>query len=207
MDKTMISRHGTADLAALIGSRICHDLISPIGAIGNGIELMAMIPGGADGPELELVSDSCRAAQARIRFFRVAFGSSMQSDQTMSANEAGAILIDFASGGRQRPDWQATGDLPRSDVQLVFLAYLCFETALPRGGRIDITRQDGHWQLHADSEALSVDASLWSTLTGTPLTETPTPAHVQFMLLPIVAADLGRAITVGRGEARLTLSV
>jgi histidine phosphotransferase ChpT len=62
------------DLAALIGSRICHDLISPIGAIGNGVELLLMEASGK-GPELSLISESVAAANARIRFFRVAFGA------------------------------------------------------------------------------------------------------------------------------------
>ena len=60
-------------LAQLVGSRICHDLISPVGAIGNGLELLAMaggrtMPGGS--AELELISDSVVQANARIRFFR-----------------------------------------------------------------------------------------------------------------------------------------
>ena len=61
------------DLAALLGSRICHDLISPIGAIGNGVELL-MMEGGTPSPELVLIAESVAAANARIRFFRLAFG-------------------------------------------------------------------------------------------------------------------------------------
>lgn len=58
------------DLPALIGSRICHDLISPIGAINNGLELLNMAgTGAAPGPELELIGQSVESASARIRFF------------------------------------------------------------------------------------------------------------------------------------------
>lgn len=57
------------NLAALIGSRICHDLISPIGAINNGLELLGMSD-TPEGPELELISESVGNASARIRFFR-----------------------------------------------------------------------------------------------------------------------------------------
>ena len=62
--------HDPTELAALIGSRICHDLVSPIGAIGNGVELLAMA--GAAGPEVRLIAESVAAANARIRFFRIA---------------------------------------------------------------------------------------------------------------------------------------
>ena len=62
------------NLSALIGSRICHDLISPIGAINNGLELLGM-SGNTPGPEMELIHDSVGNASARIRYFRVAFGA------------------------------------------------------------------------------------------------------------------------------------
>ena len=64
------------EIAALIASRICHDLISPIGAIGNGMELMALSSGQEQSsPELDLISQSVENANARIRFFRIAYGS------------------------------------------------------------------------------------------------------------------------------------
>jgi len=61
-----------ANLAALIGSRICHDLISPVGAVGNGLELMQMA-GGKLLPEMALIEESVEAARLRILFFRIAY--------------------------------------------------------------------------------------------------------------------------------------
>ncbi len=74
------------DIASLIGSRISHDLISPIGAIGNGLELLSM--SGAGGPEVELISDSVANANARIRHFRIAFGLA-SAEQGTSRSEIG----------------------------------------------------------------------------------------------------------------------
>ena len=59
-----IAMSDKTDLAALLGSRICHDLISPIGAIGNGLELLMMDP-GTHGPEMSLISESVGHANAR----------------------------------------------------------------------------------------------------------------------------------------------
>jgi histidine phosphotransferase ChpT len=73
------------DLAALIGSRICHDLISPIGAIGNGVELL-MLDGAGHGPEMALIAQSVTHANARIRFFRVAYGIA-STDQRIARTE------------------------------------------------------------------------------------------------------------------------
>ncbi|MCL4674724.1 MAG: hypothetical protein KJZ59_01530, partial [Pararhodobacter sp.] len=63
---------GADALAAMIGSRLCHDLVSPLGAIGNGVELLQMTQ--APTPELDLVSEAVKTAQSRIRLFRLAFG-------------------------------------------------------------------------------------------------------------------------------------
>lgn len=62
------------DLSALIGSRICHDLISPLGAIANGVELM-VLTGAEQTPKMLLFAESVEAANARIEFFRLAYGT------------------------------------------------------------------------------------------------------------------------------------
>ena len=80
------------DLAALIGSRICHDLISPIGAIGNGVELL-MMDGAAQTPELALIAESVANANARIRFFRLAFGANA-AHQKIARSEILSILAE-----------------------------------------------------------------------------------------------------------------
>ena len=63
-----------ADLTSLVGTRICHDLVNPLGAISNGVELMGLA-GSARSPELDLIEESVQSASARIRFFRLAYGS------------------------------------------------------------------------------------------------------------------------------------
>lgn len=73
-----------SDLSALIGSRICHDLISPLGAIGNGLELLQM-SGASESPEMTLIADSVTSANARIRFFRIAYGDAVQNQMIKGA--------------------------------------------------------------------------------------------------------------------------
>jgi histidine phosphotransferase ChpT len=111
------------DLTALIGSRICHDLISPIGAIGNGVELL-MMEGTAGGPEIALIAESVANANARIRYFRVAFGSAGR-DQRIGRGEIVSIIEDTTRGGRLVIDWQGPPDMARREVKLAFLAIQC----------------------------------------------------------------------------------
>lgn len=192
------------DLAALVGSRICHDLISPIGAIGNGVELLLM-EGAAKGPEMALITESVGHANARIRFFRVAFGAS-SAEQRIGRNEVTAILSDMTHGGRVQIDWDSPADLPRRDVKLVFLLVLCLESALPYGGRVQIERNEARWMLRATAAKLKIDPALWEVLINPAASSEIGPAQVQFLLVPEEITRQHRRLTTELMESEIRLS-
>jgi histidine phosphotransferase ChpT len=191
---------GNLNLAALIGSRICHDLISPIGAITNGLELLDMA-GGAAGPEMGLISDSAENAGARIRFFRIAYGAA--GDQAMSRSEVVSVLDDLARGARIKSHYGPLDPQARHDVRLAFLGLQCCETAMPYGGTIRISVDNGTWTVEGVADKLNVDADLWGDLNRSEKRVEITPALVQFALLPAVAKDYGRALKITMTETRV----
>jgi histidine phosphotransferase ChpT len=81
-----------ADLSGLIASRICHDLISPVGAISNGLELLEMAPGGS-GEEAGLIRQSADAATASLKFMRIAFGAPGFEDMIAQSDVARILTI------------------------------------------------------------------------------------------------------------------
>jgi histidine phosphotransferase ChpT len=183
------------NFGALIGSRICHDLISPVGAISNGLELMGL-SGAPEGPEMALVADSAAHANARLRFFRVAFGLSSDA-QNMGAREIRSILGDVYTA-KVSCDWQIDDALPRRLVQAAFLALLCGEQAAPFGGVMTVRQADGRVALTVTGDKLAPQAEHWAWLTGVQpenLDNLPA-AQVQFALLPDLLADLGRQARV-----------
>lgn len=201
------------ELATLTASRICHDLISPVGAISNGLELVALGGGLSDGPELQLITESCENANARIRFFRVAFGAASRTAM-VSAAEVKSILAALTKGTRLSVQWDTTEDVSRADVQLAFLALQCAETALRRGGKVVLSPRDGSVTLTATADQVTCDPNLWHRLDaphapgqvmGT--LDGVTPAQVQFALLPMLAADGNRPITVQSSDTQLVLTV
>ncbi|UOA31928.1 Protein phosphotransferase ChpT [Sulfitobacter sp. DSM 110093] len=197
--------HVNLDLPALIGSRICHDLISPIGAINNGLELLNMAGTGASsGPELELIGQSVESASARIRFFRIAFGAA--GDQTMGQGEVTSILRDLYAATRIEVDWQITASQSRNDVRMAFLALLCIETALHHGGRITVTHPEGEWRLQAEADKIAIEDDLWSLLSQADQDKQLQPAQVQFALLPILAQAQGKEVRLHSANTVLTLS-
>ena len=190
------------DLIALVGSRICHDLISPLGAIGNGVELL-MMSGNGPGPELALISESVTNAKARIRFFRISFGAAAPG-QGVARAEVRSILDDMTRGGRLKIDWDLAGDAARTEVKLAFLAIQCLESALPFGGRIRVSADGGRWQIGAEAPRLKVDPPLWERLRGAGTAEV-TAAQVQFALLPMELARQRRSLALRLDDTAIAL--
>ncbi len=190
------------NLAELIGSRICHDLISPIGAITNGLELLEMV-GAVQGPEMELISGSVGSAGARIRFFRVAFGAA--SDQPLGRTEVVELLKDLDKAGRLRISWNLTEPVPRNQVKLAFLAVMCCESAMPFGGEVQIETQGNAWSVTGVADKLNLDTGLWKGIGSGRFADKLSPAQVQFALLPDTAAKMGRRITAETTATRVTL--
>ncbi|MGY6696909.1 MAG: histidine phosphotransferase family protein [Roseinatronobacter sp.] len=191
------------DLSAMVAARICHDLVSPLGAIGNGLELMEL-SGQPVGAELDLVAESTRNANAKLRFFRIAFGS-VTPEQLISQAEVRSILESLGKFQKHKVIWQCCGDPTRRQVKLVFLLLMCLETTLPWGGEIEIAVWQEGARLIARSERLKIDDDLWQPFeTGENLTELSS-ARVQFALaLAEIAAQSAR---VGLSERASTLTL
>lgn len=191
-----------ADMAAMVASRICHDLIGPIGAIVNGLELLEMA-GGTPGPEHELIVQSAESASAKLRFFRIAFGAA--GSQNYGAADISTLLEEIGRDSRFQVTWQPEGAQPRSAVKLAFLALLCCEAALPRGGQAHVIEHDGVWTVTASGTPVSVDPAIWAFLQGAGDPAALPAAKVQFALLPMIAAGMGRELRGEYDDAALTL--
>lgn len=187
-----MTTHPRPDLAALVSARICHDLISPLGAIGNGVELMAL-SGAEKSPEMALIAQSVEHANARMRFFRISFGPAAP-DQAIGRAEVAAILAAVAGGGRLQHDWTSRDTISRRQVRIAFLIVQCCETAMPHGGRIMVSETDEVWTINAEGPRLRIDSDLWATLSDPAAKVGFTAAQVHFALLPGALADDGRSI-------------
>jgi histidine phosphotransferase ChpT len=192
-------------LSALVGSRICHDLVNPVGAIANGVELLQMAGFAPGSAELSLVADSVAQTAARLKLFRIAFGLASPG-QTLAAAEAREILGGCHAGGRLSVSWDVPGDCLRAEARVAFLLLQCVESALPRGGEVRVTAEGGRWRIDATGTRVAADPSLWALLAGGPLPGTLKPGEVQFALAPRTAAALGRRIEAETGETSIRLA-
>jgi histidine phosphotransferase ChpT len=129
------------DLAALLCSRVCHDVISPVGAIVNGLEVLedeqdAEMRSFA----LELIKKSARTASARLQFCRLAFGAAGSAGAAIDTGDAEQVARGLLVDERTKLEWHAARVLmPKNKVKLALNLCLIAAAAIPRGGMIRIT--------------------------------------------------------------------
>lgn len=136
----------SVELASLLCSRLCHDLLSPIGALNNGVELLA----DEQDPEMrercmELLAESARASANKLKFFRLAFGAGGGFGDLVDTREArSAIEGIYGSEKRIELGWLMSVDrLPKGAVKLLLNLAMLAGDALVRGGRLDIGAEQG----------------------------------------------------------------
>lgn len=130
------------DLAALLCSRVCHDVISPVGAINNGLELLD--EGGTDADAMDLIRTSALNASVRLKFARVAFGASGSVGASIDTGEAERAAKDFAAAEKKAEvHWNGPrAIIAKNRVKLLLNLFLIAYAAIPRGGSITVTLQD-----------------------------------------------------------------
>ncbi len=126
-------------VAQLLCSKLCHDLISPIGAINNGLELLGEDQGVWD-EAVALIGQSGKQAAARLSFFRVAFGGANR-DESITAEDAAGLTEDFFAGSKITLAWTSpvpmpANVMPRSRARLLLNLVLLAAETLPRGGEV-----------------------------------------------------------------------
>ncbi|QBR71384.1 histidine phosphotransferase [Beijerinckiaceae bacterium] len=133
------------DLAALLCSRVCHDVISPVGAIINGLEVLEEEKDAEmRGFALDLIKKSAETASARLQFCRLAFGAAGSAGASIDTGEAEKVARGLFGVERTELVWNAPRLLmPKNIVKLVLNLCLIAAAAIPRGGVITVTLAGG----------------------------------------------------------------
>jgi histidine phosphotransferase ChpT len=136
------------EFAALLVSRVCHDLVSPVGAVMNGLEILEDEPDAAMRTDaMRLVISSAEQAAARLQFARIAFGAAGSAGAELDLNEVGRMVQGLLKGGKIELEWQAAGlNWPKDWAKLLMNATLLAADSLPRGGKLRV-------ETHADAAA------------------------------------------------------
>ena len=167
---TELSRISDLDLAALLCSRVCHDVISPVGAIANGLELY-------DDPEmdaetkataLDMIRSSAKTAGAKLKFCRIAFGAAGSAGALIDLSEAGEVAKGFVGDEKVKLDWQAPREnRPKQQVKLILNMLLLAMAGIPRGGVVTVAAIGDTLSVRASGERAKISEPLAEVLAGT----------------------------------------
>ncbi|ARS25972.1 histidine phosphotransferase family protein [Sphingomonas sp. KC8] len=187
------------DFASLLCSRLCHDLLSPVGALNNGIELMA----DETDPEMrarcmELLAESARASANKLKFFRLAFGAAGGFADQVDTREARAAIDGlFGSDGKILLGWMvAEPALSKTAIKILLNLALIAGDALVRGGRLDVGAEGSEIVIRAEGPRLVLDSELRDALLGWTNEEALTPRAAAAWLVHRLAKDAGGSIQV-----------
>jgi histidine phosphotransferase ChpT len=161
------------DLASLLCSRLCHDLLSPVGAMNNGLELLA----DEHDPEMrkrcmDLLAESAKAAADKLKFFRLAFGAAGGFGEAVDPNEARAVIEPLVTAsGRTAMEWAVPpGLVPKRAIKILLNLVLIANDALVRGGTLFVGAESREGEheivIRANGPKIVMDNAIRAALTG-----------------------------------------
>jgi histidine phosphotransferase ChpT len=161
------------DFASLLCSRLCHDLLSPVGAMNNGIELLA----DEHDPDMrqrcmDLLTESAKAAADKLKFFRLAFGAAGGFGAEVDPNEAKLVIEPMVtSSGRTALDWAVPAQMmPKRAVKILLNLVLLANDTLVRGGTLFVGAETRAGEqeivIQASGPKILMDSAVREALTG-----------------------------------------
>lgn len=191
----------------LINARLCHELVSPVGAINNGVELL-----DDDDPDfvrdaIQLIGQSARKAGQRLQFYRFAYGTTASSGG--GAGSGRDLATGLLEGGKVRCDWSAeAATLPADWQRLACNMLVLAAETLPRGGVVQVRplREGASGiEVQAEGESVNVSPDMRAALDPAAPVEQLTSRTIHAYFTARLAAQLGAGIALAEAEAQRAL--
>lgn len=196
-------------LAGLLCSKLCHDLVGPIGAIGNGIELMAEENDAAMMAEaVDLLSLSAGLATGRLKFYRLAFGLG-GGDRPVPLDEAATVARELFDGSKVAVDWPAPAgaEVPKPLTRAVLNLIAIAGDSLIRGGRVAVSVTAAGAGVETSGGAPRLDPEIAATLAGKRVLADIGPREAAAYLARRLADEAGLDLAVEYDDTRLRFAL
>lgn len=198
------------DLAALLCSRVCHDVISPVGAIANGLEVLE----DEDDAEMrriafDLITQSAKAASAKLQFCRMAFGAAGSMGSMLDLGEAGDLTALFIGAEKISLKWNAAREQrPKAEVKLLLNMVLMAMSSIPRGGDVIVETSDTGFSVHAVGDRAKIPEKSLAVMNGAfrPQDLDARLVQVYYAMRLASEANFALAATMAENEVTFTAS-
>lgn len=210
----------TIDLRILeiLASKVCHDLISPIGAVNNGVEFMQEMGPEDAGDAIDLIAFSAQQASAKLTAYRMAYGAG-GADNSIKPEDVYNIIQDIVGAeDKITQDWnkdapiglnESTFERPRGFGKILICALLLAMDCLPKGGVLSVTHEgDQDFTVSATGENSAFREGTESALTLKVSSESLEPKHVHPYVMGILADQYDFKIALNQDdETRCSITV
>jgi histidine phosphotransferase ChpT len=197
----------------LLMSRICHDLISPVGAVVNGVELIEESGADMAADAMALIAKSARLASRRLQFYRMAYGTAGAGGDRSLA-DARQLTLDFLADSRVMLNWpdEAAGRGERAGpggIKLLLNLAVLGADALPRGGKLQIAvsiQADRHYvEIAAEGTNARLDSEVMVALAPEAVVESLQPRTIQAYFTARLAERLDARLTYDSAAGRVII--
>jgi histidine phosphotransferase ChpT len=199
------------DLAALLCSRVCHDLISPVGAVVNGMEVLEETNDESTKSfALDLIKKSANQASARLQFCRLAFGAAGSAGAEIDLGDAESVTRGFIDNEKTTLAWQLDRALmPKNRVKLLLNMLVIAAAIIPRGGAIKVEpvgeAATGGFRVSANGPNARLPQTVPALVSGE--AAGPIDAHgIQPFYTGMLARACGLAVSVEQVDDRFVLT-
>jgi histidine phosphotransferase ChpT len=199
------------DLAALLSSRVCHDVISPVGAIVNGLEVLEEEKDAEmRGHALALIKSSAAEASARLQFCRLAFGAAGSKGAAIDTGDAEHVTRQLLADERTKLEWSVPRVLmSKNKVKLLLNLCLIADATIPRGGVISVAsageEDDLSFTIVAKGTNARVAAAIPALLAGTPEDGAVDARAIQAYYAGLVAEASGLEVEISSAPEQVTI--
>lgn len=198
------------NFSSLLCSRLCHDLVGPIGALSNGIELIELEDDPTmAGDALDLLKMSAGNAATRLKFLRLVFGASGGDAMPLAVSEARATTLEFYADHRLKIDWPASegADPAKNRVRLLLNMIMTAAFGMVRGGVLSVVLSDDELRVVAEHERAELPDEVLTALSGERAAATVEDARIiEAFHAGLLARASGLTLRTEKGEGRFVIS-
>ena len=202
-----MNRDDTHRITELLCSHLCHELISPVTAVNNGLELIGTGNGGMEAEAIELTRNSAAEASKRLQFYRLAYGQAGGFDAARGLIEARELSKGLLAGSKIALSWSDSGvtgsEIGKPGVKLLLNLVALAREALPRGGTIAVALGGApgfECTVAARGAGARLTPEVQAAMDKSASVEGLTPRTIHAYLVAAIARRLGIALAVDSGE-------
>jgi histidine phosphotransferase ChpT len=192
------------EFSALLVSRVCHDLVGPLGAVVNGLEVLEDERDTAMRDDaIRLVATSANQALARIQFMRIAFGAAGSAGAELDLGEVGRLVQGLLDGGKVKLEWNVPQAYWAKDwAKLLMNVALVGADCLPRGGLVKVVAETGspRFRVHASGQVARISEDVERTLKGGEPSQLLDARAIQPYLTQRLSRSVQGVLTVRSGD-------